>query len=271
MGLAITQYRRSASVTRENPKYVAVVSLAFLAMAVVGVGLSLVPVVGPLLNNFVLAPLFGAGLLGLAYAAVEGQFSPRAFTASVKTNWKSLLGANLLMVAAMLGVLLLTIVLPAVLGTFVLGFGAMGAASGGMAGGMELLTGASAMFVLLVGLVAVPLTLGAALVLQFVPVSIVAGGESATSAFRTSWDVFRANPVSVLGFTALQAVTGLVVVAVPVAVGFGVQALVGTTAGLAAGGLLLVVAGAFVYAFFVAYQVLFYRTATEPGQPAAAA
>lgn len=269
MGHAVTAFRDGLGITARNPAYLGVAVAAFVVAGLVSlllnVTLGLVPLVGQLLasllNGVVVTPIIAAGVLGMAYATSVDQGSPKAFVEAIKRRGKSMIGAYAILNLAFITLMVGGSLLVAVIAVFVLGFGTSMMQSANPQA-LSSLVGGTGLVVLGLGLLVGLVVLFAGLVLQFVGVAVVVGGETATSAFRAAWRVFRNNPLSVLGYSALRAVPALVV-GVVAAVAFAVgQQAVGTMVGILLAAAAAVLVGAFAYAFLNAYHVVYYRRVT---------
>ena len=184
---------RRTPVTIENPLYVAVTFAVGIAGFVLGGLLSLLPLVGPVLSSVVVAPALAATLLGMAVAARGGQASIDDARAALSSCYLHLAGAYLIVQVAVLVFAVVTVA-----STFVLGVGVLSLADPG--------TNPSA---------ATGWTI--ALLLLFLDVAVVVGGESTTAAFAASWALCRDEPLSVLGYTVLRTAFGGLILVVPLA------------------------------------------------------
>lgn len=264
MGAAIDSLGPGLRITRENPLYVVVVLVGVVIGAVVGAVLGFIPLIGPIVNSVLVSPAFTAVLLGMAFAGlVTGDATIGAGFESLKSNYLSLAGAYALFMAGILGVVVVVIVVPAVVGTFVLGIGGAATSAAGTAatGDPEALRGlalASGGLLLVLLFLLVVVGIVVALAFQFFGVAVVVGGESAVSSFRASWAVFRYAPASVVGYSLLRAgiaVASFLVVGVAYAVG---MVAADWTVGAVLGVLVAILVLPFTYAFLLAYHVAYY-------------
>lgn len=261
MGAAIDSLGTGFEVTRRNPLYVVVVLVGVVIGAVIGAVLGFIPLIGPIANSVLVSPAFTAVLLGMAFAGlVTGDATVGAGFESLKANYLSLAGAYALFLAGILAATIVFVVVPAVIGAFVLGLGGAGTASAAAAdptAAQSMALASSGLFLLVLVLV-VAVGVVAALAFQFFGVAVVVGGESAASSFRASWQVFRGAPASVVGYTLLRAaiaVAAFLVVGAAYAAGMvAADWTMGAVLGVVAAVLVL----PFTYAFLLAYHVAYY-------------
>ena len=200
---------RRTPVTIENPLYVAVTFAVGIAGFVLGGLLSLLPLVGPVLSSVVVAPALAATLLGMAVAARGGQASIDDARAALSSCYLHLAGAYLIVQVAVLVFAVVTVA-----STFVLGVGVLSLADPGT--NPSAATGWTIALLLLFLALAV-VALGSLLVIQFLDVAVVVGGESTTAAFAASWALCRDESLSVLGYTVLRTAFGGLILVVPLA------------------------------------------------------
>lgn len=223
MGIALTALSDAYTLIRHNPVILAVGWIAAILFGIVnaatGFVLGLIPLVGPLVSQFVsvvLWAVFLAGLLALIYAGRDGEASLSHFLEGIRDHSLSLLGAFLA-----IGTLFFVLVVGGTIATvFVMptGGAAVGTAPGGVGGAAGpapgLAAGAALLPLLALGLGL--LVLG--VLFQFADVAIVVGETSALGSFGASFEVFRRSPLSALGYTVLRAVLGAFFFFVPVIV-----------------------------------------------------
>jgi len=268
MGLAIDASKRAYEATTDNLTFVAVAFAVTILIGVLSLLLSIIPLIGPILSNVLVAPVLIAGIVAMAEAALDRRATLDDFTGGISEFWKSMVGAYGIMYVAMLGVFIGLAVVFALIGTFTMGLGgASGMSPGAGASGMDpagvssLFAGLGLVFlgvVLLLALVAVVV----ALAIQFLPAAVVVGRESATSSFGACWRLLRRQPLAVLGYT-LVLVGVWVAAVVAIAILYGVGLTLGDElVGIALAGIVGLVVYPFAQAFFFAYQASFYRAAS---------
>jgi hypothetical protein len=254
MGPAIDAIRPGLAITRENSVYVVAAAVAVAASLLLSVATLF-------LLSILVIPAMIAFVQGMAFAGlVTGEATPEAGWESLKSNLGSLVGA--FVIRNVLGVLVWygIPVLGAIVLTIVLDLGrspvpptdptaaTVPPATAGVAG---------LLVVLVVVVLFVSSSLLFALGFQFLDVAVVVGGESATSALRASWRVFREDPVSTVGYSLLRSavVTGALVVC-------GLVYVAGSAVSFEVGLALLTAAalgiGAHVWAFYSSYHVAYY-------------
>lgn len=231
-----------------------------LVIAVVGTTANavanFVPVVGLLVGllYFFVEPLFAGGLLGMANDAVAGSTTFGAFWEHGKANYVDLLVARLVLgVVTFVAAIALAVALVLVVGLSATpppGTGTDPAAAVDAVGGSVLAAAGLYLVALLVALVV-------GLVIQFYPAAIVVGDAGPLESFGYSYRLFRAHPLSVVGYSVVSAVVLVAVVAAFVGVasvtlgGVGALTAAGGTSeaaarGSLAAGLLVVAVAAFV-------------------------
>lgn len=214
MGPAIDAYRAGASITRRNPAYVLLGSVAFATTVPPLLLVTVFPVVGTMVGSFflwvVVAPLVSAFVLGMAHASLVGSGGTLdAGVRSLREHFPSLAGAFGVIYAVQLvvgfvfvfGSVLLFLFNAEVLATVDAAGRRPDAALGSVLAGALLFV----LFALVLSLV----VLFFALFLQFVDAAVVVGGESTTSAFGAAWRLFRTDPVSVVGYSVLRVLVAL--------------------------------------------------------------
>lgn len=188
--------------------------------------------------SIVVYPLFVGGMLATVWAGRNGEAELGDFLAGAKDNYLSLLGANLLFALSLMGAAFIA-ALVAIVPTFFLGFSSSGGLVGsgatapptGVPGG-SMLAGLG-VFLFVVFAVFVLVIVAVAAMAQLFDVAIVAEGRSAVGGFNRAWELFRAAPGSLLGYTILRGLIGAIIVVVPL---LAVAALgVGVSLGLGAG------------------------------------
>ncbi|MFB6081338.1 MAG: hypothetical protein ABEJ67_00820 [Halanaeroarchaeum sp.] len=143
-------------------------------------------------------PLFQGGVIGMADEALDGTTSLDRFLEAGRSNYVSLFGASL-------AVLALNVVFAVAVGVVVVALGAAAYATRPGAGGVAAL----AVALLLVVLMALAY-LVVIVFCQFYGQAIVLEGTGAVDGFRRSVSVVRENPVSVAGYTLLVGTVGAV-------------------------------------------------------------
>lgn len=261
MGAAIDAIEPGLAVVRDNPKYIVVAAAVGLVAAALSALFFLIPLLGPLLQTYVISPALLCVVLGMAFAGhVGGSASPSAGYQSLKSNFLSLAGAYLVFNVA-LGVLAALIAIggfvPVLMmydagATEVTTAGASAVTGSGVPTD-SLVLGAILLylFILLVVLA------GQVAIAQFLDAAVIVGGESAISAIGAAWRLFRGAPLSAIGYTLLRvSIGGAVLVAVGVGYAAGATVEPGVALGLGLlGGLL---AGPPAGAFLMAYHVTYY-------------
>ena len=264
MGAAIDALGDSIGISTRNPNLVLGGVVAMILLFGVGGVLSLIPLVGPLVTNVVVAPVALAGMVAMANAAATDSSSFGDFTGGISDHSLTLMGAYALLFVIQMGIGILFVV-----AFFFLGFGALAAGAGAGAGpgtgDPGAMFGALGGTMLVVFLVALLVALAVALVTQFLDVAVVVGDADATGSFGEAIDLVTSGPLSVLGYSLLRGIVGVVVVGVPLGVGVGA-----VVYGFDGAGTLPIVLGLVVmllaipagFAFLFAYHVAYYRRRT---------
>lgn len=183
-----------------------------LGLLIVMMGLNIIPLIGPFLGMFV-APVLATGIIGLAYAARNGNASLDDFTASVSENYVTYLLATLLIGAAYTAVAFVFVIVAVIL-VFV------GSTSGsGMEGG-EAFFASMGLAMMLLFVVVFLLTFLVGLAIQFFDVAIVIDDAGPIDAFKRSLSLIKRAPLSVVGYTLMRSVLGGLVIGVPLAGAF---------------------------------------------------
>lgn len=222
MGPAIDALVDGAGNVQRNPKLVGISFALFvlslplvLVGAVLGIVVSFVPVVGPLLLQVVgaavLKPLFLGGVVGVAAAGLDGPVAVRDYTDTLGEHFLSLAGAYALYELLKFVVSVFVAILVVVLVAVVLGLEVAADAVAGDPVNTAALTEASLVVLVGVLLVAAGLFLAVAVVFQFVDVAVVVGDEDAFGALRESWALAREAPLDVLAYSVLRVVVGVAV------------------------------------------------------------
>lgn len=272
MGAAVAAFGEGVGVVRRNPRYVLVTVGAFLASVAASLVLSVVPLVGPLVNSLVVTPVVVALLLGMALAGLTGEADTAAGVAHAREDYVSLAVAYGLLFA----LVLLALFPVAFAGTFLAvvlygpGVAQTDPAALDRAFAADSTTALFALLspelLLVVAALSVPVLFVFLVVLQFVGVAVVAGGASATDAFRASWRLFRGAPGSVLGYTLARVGALAASVAVPLAVAWGAAAALArpllSTPPILTGGVVAAVTVPLGVAFLNAYHVAYYERRT---------
>lgn len=220
MGAAIDALSDTWTLLKHNPIILGLGWVASIALAVANFVLGLIPLLGRLFS-LLLGPAFLAGMLGLAYAGRNGDAGADDFMESIGDNYLRLLGSTVLFavlfaVIGGVGVAVTVFAMP------------MGSSAAGGYGGL------ATAGTFLVPLLAVGVGLFALfLLLQFFDVAIVVNDASVTESFGQSVRMAANDPLSVVGYTLLRMLLGVVLFLGPVAV---LASLVGGAV-MAAGGL----------------------------------
>lgn len=264
MGAAIDALGDSIGISTRNPNLVLGGVVAMILLFGVGGVLSLIPFVGPMVTNVVIAPIAFAGMVAMADAAATDSASVGDFTGGISDHSVTLMGAYALLFVIQMGIGILFLV-----AFFFVGFSAFaagtGVGTGTGTGDLGAMLGAVGGTMLLVFALAMLVALAVALVTQFLDVAVVVGDADATGSFGEAIDLVTSGPLSVLGYSVLRGLLGVVVVGVPIAVG-GVAIVYGTDGGgtlpIALGLLVVVLAIPVGFAFLFAYHVAYYRRRT---------
>lgn len=138
-------------------------------------------------------PFFLAGFIAMVHEATDGSTSLESFVHGGKENYVSMLGATVLFMVIIFGLSFAAM--------FLLVFAGIGAlAAGGGGGGLA---------IMLVGIVIAVLIIGVVMFLQFYHTAIVISGAKAVDSFSKSVSLVRQNLVSVIGFSLIFFVIGL--------------------------------------------------------------
>ena len=199
MGAAISALPRAVGIVKRNP-ILLLGAVVFGLIALVGVAVSIIPLIGTIILQVLILPVGLAGIVAMTDAGTAREdTSLGEFTGGISNYAGSMIGAYGLMflIQAAAGIALLVVFV------FVLGVGLFGA---GMGTGSEpgafltsvgLLTGLVLLVVFLVFLV-----LG--LIQQFLDVAVVVGGEDATGALSEATSLITGGPLRVLGYSILR-------------------------------------------------------------------
>lgn len=283
MGAAIDAFGVTTDAMKRNPVLLGAAALVGVGGTVLGAsGQTPIPLLGLLVGlvYFFFEPLLAGGYLGMADEAVDGETNFDTFVESAKENYTDLLVARLL-VAVPLYVYAFVV---GIVGVFVLAMGgaAMGMSGTAAAGGSSdptSMLGALGLVTVLFVLVAILIPIVPGFFIQFYPAAIVVGDAGAIESFTHSFKLVKSNVPSVLGYSAVVFVVGLVGL-VPALLSGGGQQLTQTflqgatespAAGLAGGFLVRILV--FVVAFFFVktllvfvlrtYYVSFVRSVTD--------
>lgn len=272
MGAAINALSDSVKILKKNP---IILAMGFPAMLLYFI-LAYVPIIG-----IALAPLSFAGMIHLCREGASGNASASDYVDGITENAGSIVGAYGIFFLIAMGAGMVLMVLFYVLFFLIMGGGMAlaGATESGAAAGGALGLGFIVMILLYVLLFVVSFVVG--MVVQFLDVSIVLGGESATSAFSRSWEVVKSDPVSTIGFTLLRGFVVSVITSAPMvvlfgfAIGLSALGVSGDIAGIILIGALLVsiVAAPIGFAFQMAYHTAYFgrREATSSSKSRATA
>ncbi|MFB6071207.1 MAG: hypothetical protein ABEJ76_09305 [Halanaeroarchaeum sp.] len=210
-------------------------------------------------------PFFQGGVIGMADEALDGRTSLGRFVDAGRSNYVSLFGAYV-------AVLAVNLVLGVITAVLFVGAGALVFANGG-AGSPVAALGALA----IVGLVVALAYLLFAFFVQFYGQAIVLEGVGAIDGLKRSASVVRHSLASVLGYTVLVGVVmgtagvlfgiGSVLLAPDPRTSVGMATPSATAVAILA--VVLFVVGTVFGAFFATYSVAFYRAITgrEPTRP----
>lgn len=217
MGVALDSATAVFQRIGQSAPAVVLLGAVAVALAVVNMIVSLIPLVGWIASPLVVTPVVSAGTLALAAAIyTRGDFDLSLFVQSVKEYFVPLIGAYLAFGVAMIGLILIG----AIAFTFVVGLSAAAVSSGDpSAAAVSSLGIGGSLFTIAFGVV----IFGALFVFQFVPVSIVTNGTGVADSFRQLAGVIKANPLSVIGYAVIRQVFG----AIPVGIGVIAFAIVG--------------------------------------------
>jgi len=180
---------------RHNPNILAGALVVTLLSGVIALLGFVNPIVANLSSIFwvFVWPFLIAGLLGVIFEARTERAQLTTLISSGKSHYLSMLGATLLFVVVIFGIVFLSFIL-----TFILLIGAViGSAEGLLGGGLSLL-----LLVAIVPLFVLPYIL-VYMFFQFYDTGIVVGGKSATSSITHSFGLVRQNFLSVFGYTII--------------------------------------------------------------------
>lgn len=262
MGAAIDALGDSIGISTRNPNLVLGGVVAMILLFGVGGVLSLIPFVGPMVTNVVIAPVALAGMVAMADAAATDSASFGDFTGGIGDHSVTLMGAFALLFVIQMGIGILFVV-----AFFFVGFSAFAAGAGTGTGGGDpgAMLGALGGTMLLVFALAMLVAVAVALVTQFLDVAVVVGDADATGSFGEAIDLVTSGPLSVLGYSILRGLLGVIVIGIPIAVGI-VAVVYGSDGGgtlpIALGLLVVVLAIPVGFAFLFAYHVAYYRRRT---------
>jgi len=145
--------------------------------------------------------VFHAGVVGAVHAESRDNTSVSLgeYTESLRRNWRSVFGAYLGVIIGLLGLTsLLWFVLPEV------GTGYILLGSAWRAGDPSYLNFTAVIGLLVVVLFILTLVVGA-LIVEFLDVAVVVGGQTATGAYTEATSLLVTSPGSVLGYSVLRA------------------------------------------------------------------
>jgi hypothetical protein len=217
MGTALTSATAVFQRTGQSATAVALLGAVAVALAVVNVLVSAIPLVGWIASPLVVTPVVSAGTLALAAAIhTRGDCDLSLFVPSVKEHFVPLIGAYLAVAATMIGLVLVG----AIAFTFVVGLSAATLSSGDPSAAAVGSLGVGGSILALVFAFGV---MGVIFIFQFVPVSIVINGVGVADAFKQSAGVIKSKPLSVLGYAVIRQAFGVI----PVGAGVVVLAIVG--------------------------------------------
>ena len=265
MGAAISALPRAVGIVKRNP-ILLLGAVVFGLIALVGVAVSIIPLIGTIIFQVLILPVGLAGIVAMTDAGTAREdTSLGEFTGGISNYAGSMIGAYGLMflIQAAAGIALL-IVLVFVLGVglFSAGMGT-GSEPGAFLAGVGLLTG-------LVLLVVFLLLLVLGLIQQFLDVAVVVGGEDATGALSEATSLITGGPLSVLGYSILRFVVLGVAIGGPLVLAFviaGAGFEQNTSAALVPAVLLLLVAFPLGTALGFAYHVAYYRERRPQAAP----
>lgn len=255
MGHVLPAFRSSLGLTARNPLHVVVVFVVGLFGGLGGLLISLLPLVGPLLQNVVVVPLMLAGLLGSANAVRRGESPFDGVGDGLSEASLSLMGAYALVWVCAF-VLSLIAVVVGVVGAGVLGVGAQAYTppAGEASTALPFANGLVFLFVFVIAFVVASVL---TLTLQFVGPAAVVAGTGAVESVKSSFRLFRYNAAGVVGFSLLGLAVMAASLVVPTAayvVGTAVSTrLVGAGLGVLGYLLALGVVGSFMTVYQVSY------------------
>lgn len=180
-----------------------------LVIGVVIFAVNLIPILGSLVTLF-LAPVLATGLIGLAYAARNGNASIDDFTNSVSENYVTYLAGSVLYGLAVGGMVIGFFIV-----TIFMAF--VGSSSGTASGGSEAMFASMGLVSMLVFVLMVGIMFLLGLAFQFFDVAIVVDDQGPVDAFKRSLSLFKSAPGSVVGYTLMRSLLGVIVMGVPVA------------------------------------------------------
>ena len=257
MGAAISALPRAVGIVKRNP-ILLLGAVMFGLIALVGVAVSIIPLIGTIIFQVLILPVGLAGIVAMTDAGTAREdTSLGEFTGGISNYAGSMIGAYGLMflIQAAAGIaLLIVFVFVLGVGLFSVGMGT-GSEPGAFLTSVGLLT---ALVLLVVFLVLFVL----ALIQQFLDVAVVVGGEDATGALSEATSLITGGPLSVLGYSILRFVVLGVAIGGPLVLAFviaGAGFEQNTSAALVPAVLLLLVAFPLGTALGFAYHVAYYR------------
>lgn len=279
MGHAIDALTDVPVFVRHNPVIPGMAWVAAIVSAGLGAALAFVPG-GRIVNALLVTPFFVAGMLALVWAGRDGSAEVGDFLAGVREHYVTLVAAYAISAALYVGLLFEAMAVMVAAATVAVAGLALGSGAGspapgtgttapgsggaiGGAGAPELFASFGiAIFVGLAILIGVAFVLAA--ILGLVDVAVVVGEESVLSAIGLAWVLFREEPLSVVGYTLLRGIIGIVLLVVPLAAAIGIPMVVDLPEG---GGLALFAVVGLVFlplAYLVGltYHVSFFNRVT---------
>lgn len=265
MGAAISALPRAVGIVKRNP-ILLLGAVVFGLIALVGVAVSIIPLIGTIIFQVLILPVGLAGIVAMTDAGTAREdTSLGEFTGGISNYAGSMIGAYGLMFliqAAAVIALVVVFVLVLGVGLFSTGMGT-GSEPGAFLAGVGLLTGLVLLVVLLVLFVL-------ALIQQFLDVAVVVGGEDATGALSEATSLITGGPLSVLGYSILRFVVLGVAIGGPLVLAFviaGAGLEQNISAVLVPAVLLLLVAFPLGTAVGFAYHVAYYRERRPQAAP----
>ena len=265
MGAAISALPRAVGIVKRNP-ILLLGAVVFGLIALVGVAVSIIPLIGTIIFQVLILPVGLAGIVAMTDAGTAREdTSLGEFTGGISNYAGSMIGAYGLMflIQAAAGIALLIVFV------FVLGVGLF---SAGMETGSEpgaFLTSVGLLTALVLLVVFLVLFI-LALIQQFLDVAVVVGGEDAAGALSEATSLITGGPLSVLGYSILRFVVLGVAIGGPLVLAFviaGAGLEQNTAAVLVPAVLLLLVPFPLGTAPGLAYHVAYYRERRPQAAP----
>lgn len=257
MSQVVSTFQSAVRTAIGAPAHTVLVFLTTLLGVVLGGVLGFIPLVGPLVNGMVIAPLLLVAVVGSAHAIRSGNGAFGGASDAVKRAGVSVMGAYALLTGVYIGISVVLTLFIAVL-AFAMGMG------GGMqsGSGLSAMTGALGVVSIVLFLAFIVVLLAVAMAVQFVAPAAVVVGTGAVDSLKTSYRFFRRNLLGVTGFSLVLAgigVAAILAVGMLYAIGYAIDPAVGLV--FAAVGYLVALAAAGSISSI--YQVGYFEAVVE--------